>query len=67
MTLSGELLSKIEDPSVQELIRPNIGTIWLGPDKHCVLYPMRNRTEWNLVLMWVPPTISKLLQTVDSH
>jgi hypothetical protein len=51
MTIDGEAASQIQDPAVQELLKPNAGTIGLGPDKHSVLYPVRNRKEWNLVLM----------------
>ena len=51
MTLSGEILSQMADPSLQELMKVDVGTAWLGPDKHCVFYPIRNRKEWNLVLM----------------
>jgi hypothetical protein len=53
MTLSGDALNEILDEDVQELLRPNMTTVWLGPDRHCVFYPVRNRSQWNLVLMSV--------------
>jgi salicylate hydroxylase len=51
MTLSGDALNTILDEDVQELLKPNMTTAWLGPDRHCVFYPVRNRSQWNLVLM----------------
>ncbi|EXJ70575.1 uncharacterized protein A1O5_06645 [Cladophialophora psammophila CBS 110553] len=51
MTLPADALSTIADQNVQELLRPNLSTVWLGPDRHCVLYPIRNRSQWNLVLI----------------
>lgn len=56
MTLSGETLAAIPDDAVQELLKPNMSTVWLGPDRHCVFYPIRNREQWNLVLMYVTPS-----------
>ena len=51
MTLSGEDMAAIDDADVQELLKVNMSTVWLGPDRHCVMYPIKKRTMWNLVLM----------------
>jgi salicylate hydroxylase len=51
MTLDDETLSSVDDPAVIDLLRPNAASVWLGPDRHCVFYPIRARKEWNLVLM----------------
>jgi salicylate hydroxylase len=52
-TLDDETLGGVEDPAVVDLLRPDGASVWLGPDRHCVFYPIRARKEWNLVLMSV--------------
>ncbi|KIW90376.1 uncharacterized protein Z519_09021 [Cladophialophora bantiana CBS 173.52] len=58
MTLPADALRAIADQNVQELLRSNLSTVWLGPDRHCVLYPIRNRSQWSLFLMYDMPPAS---------
>jgi salicylate hydroxylase len=50
-TFSHKQLLKLKDPEVEELCSGKKVTIWMGPDRHCVFYPLRGGTEFNLVLL----------------
>lgn len=49
--LSTEALASLGNPKVDELILKKTVTLWMGPDKHCVVYPVRDGREWNMVLL----------------
>ncbi|ORY67816.1 uncharacterized protein BCR38DRAFT_511183 [Pseudomassariella vexata] len=49
-TFSLEQLRALNDPDIAELCSRKIISIWLGPDKHCVFYPVREGKEFNLVI-----------------
>ncbi|PVH79627.1 putative salicylate hydroxylase [Cadophora sp. DSE1049] len=48
---STEKLRALNDERINKLISQNVATVWLGPNKHCVLYPVRGGEEYNLVLL----------------
>lgn len=50
-TFSREQLQQLNDPRVEELCKDKAATLWIGPSKHCVFYPVRNSTLFNLVLL----------------
>lgn len=50
-TFSREELSSFQDPRVNELMKASNIQVWLGPDQHAVFYPLRDHTEYNLVLI----------------
>ena len=50
-TFSREQLASFRDPRVDELMEASNIQVWLGPDQHAVFYPLRNHTEYNLVLL----------------
>ncbi|OQU96439.1 FAD binding domain-containing protein [Cladophialophora immunda] len=50
-TFSRQQLSELNDPRVEELCAKKTVTLWMGPDKHCVFYPVRGGAEFNLVLL----------------
>jgi salicylate hydroxylase len=50
-TFAREQLLELNDPRVDDLCAGKKVTIWMGPDKHCVFYPLRGGTEFNLVLL----------------
>ena len=50
-TFSREQLSSFQDPRVDELVKASNIQVWLGPDQHAVFYPLRDHTEYNLVLI----------------
>jgi salicylate hydroxylase len=53
-TVSRQELEDFHDPRIDELLNKAEVTAWLGPEKHCVFYPVRNKTQYNLVLLSVP-------------
>ncbi|OHE97567.1 hypothetical protein CORC01_07182 [Colletotrichum orchidophilum] len=44
-------LKDLEDPRVDELCARKRVTMWMGPDRHTVFYPVRGGREFNLVLI----------------
>lgn len=50
-TFSAEQLKALGDPGVQELLDASDVQVWLGPHTHVVFYPVRNKSEYNLVLL----------------
>ncbi|KAF2703234.1 putative salicylate hydroxylase [Pleomassaria siparia CBS 279.74] len=49
-TFSLSALQALKDPAVDELCKQNIVTMWIGPESHAVLYPVRCGNEFNLVM-----------------
>ncbi|OAL28800.1 hypothetical protein AYO22_02665 [Fonsecaea multimorphosa] len=52
-TFSRAQLEALQDPRVDELMNSRCTYNWIGPDRHCVFYPVKNGTAFNLVLMLV--------------
>jgi salicylate hydroxylase len=50
-TFSLAQLESLHDPGVQELIDTMSPQVYMGPNRHCVFYPLKNKTEFNLVLL----------------
>ncbi|PTU17851.1 hypothetical protein P175DRAFT_0486605 [Aspergillus ochraceoroseus IBT 24754] len=50
-TFSLEQLQALNDPEIEKLCQRHTVTLWMGPDRHCVFYPIRNGKEYNLVLL----------------
>ncbi|KAH8807786.1 putative salicylate hydroxylase [Xylogone sp. PMI_703] len=50
-TFSREQLTSFHDARITELIEASNIQVWMGPGKHVVFYPVRNKTEYNLVLI----------------
>ncbi|OAL27289.1 hypothetical protein AYO22_03564 [Fonsecaea multimorphosa] len=50
-TFSRQQLLELNDPRVEDLCSKKTVTLWMGPDKHCVFYPVRGGAEFNLVLL----------------
>jgi len=50
-TFSRRQLLELEDPRVKDLCSSRTVTLWMGPDRHCVFYPLRDGAEFNLVLL----------------
>ncbi|KAH0830981.1 3-hydroxybenzoate 6-hydroxylase 1 [Fonsecaea pedrosoi] len=50
-TFSRQQLLELKDPRVEDLCSKKAVTLWMGPDRHCVFYPVRGGAEFNLVLL----------------
>jgi salicylate hydroxylase len=50
-TFSREQLEAFNDPKLDKIIKASNAQVWLGPDQHAVFYPLRDHTEFNLVLL----------------
>ena len=50
-TFSLAQLQSFNDPRLDELCSRKAVTLWLGPEKHAVFYPVRAGKEFNLVLV----------------
>lgn len=50
-TFTRHQLERLGDESVSGLLDQSNIQVWLGPGKHAVFYPLRNRAEYNLVLL----------------
>ncbi|KAJ5117384.1 hypothetical protein N7448_011016 [Penicillium atrosanguineum] len=50
-TFSLQELTALNNPEVEKLIAASDVQVWMGPEKHVVFYPVRNRSEFNLVLL----------------
>lgn len=46
-------LESFNDERINALIKKTNVQVWLGPSRHAVFYPLRNNTEFNLVLLQV--------------
>lgn len=49
-TFALERLQKLNDPGIDDLIGDQKAVVWMGPEKHCTFYPIRDGKEFNLVL-----------------
>lgn len=52
-TFSREQLMALGKDRINELLDQTHMQVWMGGGRHAVFYPLRNNTEFNLVLMWV--------------
>ncbi|KAK0755828.1 hypothetical protein N5P37_011609, partial [Trichoderma harzianum] len=50
-TFTRSQLRQLNDEKVNKLLDDSNIQVWLGPEKHVVFYPVRNGTEFNLVLI----------------
>ncbi|KAF2091132.1 FAD/NAD(P)-binding domain-containing protein [Saccharata proteae CBS 121410] len=50
-TFSLDQLLALGDPNLEALCKKKTQTIWFGPNKHVVFYPIRRGTEFNMVLL----------------
>ncbi|KAK6828370.1 hypothetical protein PG987_011711 [Apiospora arundinis] len=50
-TFPRDALLKLGNERVNETLERSDIQVWLGPGKHAVFYPLRNKTEFNLVLL----------------
>ena len=50
-TFSRDQLQALDDEHVTALTQREGVTVWLGPDKHCVFYPVQNGEQLNMVLL----------------
>ncbi len=50
-TFTREQLREFKDEKIDKLTEASNVQVWLGPDRHAVFYPLRNHTEYNLVLL----------------
>ncbi|KAK8059975.1 hypothetical protein PG996_009905 [Apiospora saccharicola] len=50
-TFPREKLLGLGNEKVDRIIEQDNLHVWLGPGRHAVFYPLRNRTEYNLVLL----------------
>ncbi|KAL6351746.1 hypothetical protein LRP88_14951 [Fusarium phalaenopsidis] len=50
-TVSSEQLRGLHDAAIDELIERRTATCWMGPGRHCVLYPLDSGEKFNLVLI----------------
>lgn len=51
MTIPRERIEQLDDPYWTPSLQKNISRNWWGPDSHAVVYPVRNKTVWNLLLI----------------
>jgi salicylate hydroxylase len=65
-TFSREQLASFQDAKVDELIEASSIQVWLGPNQHAVFYPLRNHTEYNLVLL-CPDDLPKDVRTANGN
>ncbi|CDM34512.1 Monooxygenase, FAD-binding [Penicillium roqueforti FM164] len=42
-------LTVLNDPDVEKLVAASDVQVWMGPEKHVAFYPIRNKTEFNLL------------------
>ena len=49
-TLPRKEILELNDPRASELLTRKVVTVWFGPDKHCVMYPINGGKNYNLVL-----------------
>lgn len=64
VTVSAKQIEALGDAKITELCSKNGVTAWLGPQCHCVFYPLRAKTEFNIVLL-VPDTLEHGVRRVE--
>jgi salicylate hydroxylase len=52
-TFTRQQLLAFNDHNINQLVEASDVQVWLGPGRHAVFYPLRDHSEFNLVLMWV--------------
>lgn len=52
-TFTREQLKAFKNERVDEIMEAANVQVWLGSNRHAVFYPLRDKTEYNLVLLWV--------------
>jgi len=50
-TISSDQLKAFQDPSMDSLIELKAAACWMGPNRHCVMYPLAGGKQFNLVLV----------------
>jgi hypothetical protein len=50
-TFSKAQLLALQDPEIEALCAKRTVTVWMGPDKHTVFYPVKSGTQFNMVLL----------------
>ncbi|KAH6988269.1 hypothetical protein BKA56DRAFT_630160 [Ilyonectria sp. MPI-CAGE-AT-0026] len=50
-TIPREHLMALHDPRTDALCIREVVTVWVGPEKHCVFYPIHGGKEFNMVLL----------------
>ncbi|KAF5650801.1 salicylate hydroxylase [Fusarium tjaetaba] len=50
-TIPAEDLQALNDQALNELMQKKTATCWMGPGRHCVLYPLKGGKAFNLVLL----------------
>ncbi|KIX04881.1 uncharacterized protein Z518_05752 [Rhinocladiella mackenziei CBS 650.93] len=50
-TFTTAQLRSLNNPRINKLVEERAATLWMGPEKHTVLYPVRGGQEFNLVLL----------------
>ncbi|KAF5242940.1 hypothetical protein FANTH_8436, partial [Fusarium anthophilum] len=50
-TIPAEDLQALNDEALNELMEKKSATCWMGPGRHCVLYPLKGGKAFNLVLL----------------
>lgn len=50
-TFSRDQLQALDDPRIAALLQQEGVTVWMGPEKHCVFYPVQNGRQLNMVLL----------------
>ena len=63
-TFSRAQLLALRDPWIEALCAKKTVTAWMGPEKHCVFYPVRAGAEFNLVLLR-PDNLPTNMRTVQ--
>jgi salicylate hydroxylase len=61
-TFSLAALQALDEPAVDELCKHKMVTMWIGPKSHAVFYPVKNGTEFNLV-MTLPDDLPEHVRT----
>jgi salicylate hydroxylase len=52
-TFTRQQLLAFNDDNINQLVEASNVQVWLGPGRHAVFYPLRDHSEFNLVLMLV--------------
>lgn len=50
-TFTRSQLMALRNPRIDEMLDQSNIQVWMGPGRHAVFYPLRNHTEYNLVLL----------------
>ncbi|KAF4340669.1 salicylate hydroxylase [Fusarium beomiforme] len=50
-TVPAEKLQELNDQTLNSLLEKKTATCWMGPDRHCVLYPLKGGKAFNLVML----------------